>query len=991
MIRLLALLTLLSLPLVAQQDRPVRFFPVEPTNPCSVITPLVNNWVLGHLWQCVGTAGVNNGTWNLVSGGGSWLISVPHDGVTNAQPALQSSINAGAASGGATIQLPCGEILLSGTGSQLLNFPGPGTVNIIGCGMSTNSASGTVLLVASSVASPTDVIHIVPGSAGMTGMVLKDFSIMPQTTGVARYGINIDTTSNYFANALIDHIYIGSLGAQAIASTNPTRTDGFFTSSIRDSYVTNGMLFTGLGDSINILRTSTTGANIGIQVVSFVPGAGNFHIEGNTLENTGGCIKLGDYQASGKILYNFCELGNGSTGSNGAAIDIDGGTNAGSNLLIVGNIVNTLAAASPTLANIRVNNASTTLLSRNTLERNSGASTSIVVTTNAGSTYIDNEYYVPTSDAYPHTYTDAGTGTVVAGTAHSLSTPRICNATGSATAQTCTTSLFYAPSAGDEFIVVTNTTNTGALTLNINGAGAIPVKKWGGSTAVQSGDVCTAHFFKMTLNTNGTSLDVDDVCNPPSASGGGAGVVVCSDATNTNSYVCAGSPAPSSLTNLVIELQVTHQNTGAVTINIATLGVKAAIFQDGTAFTGGEIQASPLAYTLYYDNSSSFRMQRPGHVPGASGCLSNNVSASPNTLDFNVACLYPLAIPFTGLISNTSSGVQTLTASTTVTVANNIQVTAASAITLTSTPNVAASTDGTEIAITNTGATYSIIFQDSGSLAGSGLSLCGANVTLAPKQALLLRYNSTLSLWVKGSCGGSGSGATAGYGISVSGSAVSLNPIDLSYIGWDETWTGTNTANLSLGTRNWLWGFNNNAPTISYVATDANHGQAMSVVGGAAANEDASILGIAAYIPGTATNWSAVDVIKTDSATTHLSGVTFGFNGFCTPSSGNCIGISYVPATSANWILVTCSGFSCSYVSTGVAYATSTWFKLLLSSTSAGTILAQVNSGSVVSEGSNVPTGTYALNAISFNTDSTGAARTFLINKTAYFQTVTRP
>jgi hypothetical protein len=78
--RLLLLVIAIS-PLFAQEDRPVRYFPTDPVNPCSVITPLVNNWILGKLWQCVGTSGINNGTWQLIQGGGSMVY--PGAGVAN--------------------------------------------------------------------------------------------------------------------------------------------------------------------------------------------------------------------------------------------------------------------------------------------------------------------------------------------------------------------------------------------------------------------------------------------------------------------------------------------------------------------------------------------------------------------------------------------------------------------------------------------------------------------------------------------------------------------------------------------------------------------------------------------------------------------------------------------------------------------------------------------------------------------------------------------
>lgn len=65
--KLALLVALLAAPLFAQQDRPTRLFPFDPGGPCSVVTPMVNNWTLGKIWTCVGASGVNNGTWLLVS------------------------------------------------------------------------------------------------------------------------------------------------------------------------------------------------------------------------------------------------------------------------------------------------------------------------------------------------------------------------------------------------------------------------------------------------------------------------------------------------------------------------------------------------------------------------------------------------------------------------------------------------------------------------------------------------------------------------------------------------------------------------------------------------------------------------------------------------------------------------------------------------------------------------------------------------------------
>jgi hypothetical protein len=94
-----------------------------------------------------------------------------------------------------------------------------------------------------------------------------------------------------------------------------------------------------------------------------------------------------------------------------------------------------------------------------------------------------------------------------------------------------------------------------------------------------------------------------------------------------------------------------------VTVNVNSLGAIPVIFQDGTGLTGGEIQGSPLFYTVYYDNVSSFRLQRPGMVPGSTNCLTSNVGVSPNTIDINTSCVPELTA------ANVWSGANSVTGS----------------------------------------------------------------------------------------------------------------------------------------------------------------------------------------------------------------------------------------------------------------------------------------------------------------------------------------
>lgn len=93
----------LGLPLLAQEDRPIRYFPPANTpiigSTCSTITPLVNIWATGNLYQCIGpTKEPNGGQWRLVStGSGTTLPFV--------QPMPFSRLPGTAVTGGVTNQV----------------------------------------------------------------------------------------------------------------------------------------------------------------------------------------------------------------------------------------------------------------------------------------------------------------------------------------------------------------------------------------------------------------------------------------------------------------------------------------------------------------------------------------------------------------------------------------------------------------------------------------------------------------------------------------------------------------------------------------------------------------------------------------------------------------------------------------------------------------------------------------------------------------------
>lgn len=109
-----------------------------------------------------------------------------------------------------------------------------------------------------------------------------------------------------------------------------------------------------------------------------------------------------------------------------------------------------------------------------------------------------------------------------AATSHNVAAPRLCSGSSSASAQTCTTTPSFTPAAGDEIIFIPGScsgTCSASMTLNVNSSGAAGIYKWGGSTAVASGDIVSAKPFKLVYDAAG-NWDVDTIGNAPSSGGG---------------------------------------------------------------------------------------------------------------------------------------------------------------------------------------------------------------------------------------------------------------------------------------------------------------------------------------------------------------------------------------------------------------------------------------------------------------------------------------
>lgn len=172
--------------------------------------------------------------------------------------------------------------------------------------------------------------------------------------------------------------------------------------------------------------------------------------------------------------------------------------------------------------------------------------------------------------------------------------PQQCHDTsGSATAQVCTTTLAFTgagglPVLGDAILYSTTTTNTGDLTIAINGAAAQHVKEWLGAATLSSGDMPAG--VGVLLIYDGTAWETMTIGNPPS---GGIGGTVTSVGMSSLSWITiSGSPVTTSGTFTAAPAtgQTSHQVIG--TCGSATTFTPCSLVQGDLPATSAPL-ASP--------------------------------------------------------------------------------------------------------------------------------------------------------------------------------------------------------------------------------------------------------------------------------------------------------------------------------------------------------------------------------------------------------------
>lgn len=239
------------------------------------------------------------------------------DGVTDDTAAIQAAVNACITSK-ASCYLPAGTYKCGA-------LTATSRLHLYGDGMFQSTINSTVT-------GATDAFTITPPTSGggNTGYHFNDFGITNVTAGNGRYGIRVTLGTNaYFSNSEFERIYIGEFGNQGLYFDNTiNNADGFFTLTVRRSWITNGILGAIVGDSINIQENTITGpttANyIGVNLSSNT-GARQVVIANNNITTIGGAIYLSTVYGA-TIRENQCEYPSTTvaySGSNAGLITIN--------------------------------------------------------------------------------------------------------------------------------------------------------------------------------------------------------------------------------------------------------------------------------------------------------------------------------------------------------------------------------------------------------------------------------------------------------------------------------------------------------------------------------------------------------------------------------------------------------------------------------------------------------------------------------------------
>ena len=173
-------------------------------------------------------------------------------------------------------------------------------------------------------------------------------------------------------------------------------------------------------------------------------------------------------------------------------------------------------------------------------------------------------------------------------------------AVSSSAANTYTASVTPAPveyTTGMLVLIKFNNTNTGAATLNLNGLGAIPIKRLDGSALV-SGDFYSGMVAALVYDGTNFQILNAQIVKPSSVVNNQFSYT--EDGGSANTLTGTLTPSPSGYTaGMAVKIKVANANTGASTVNLNGLGAKSINLSSGAALIGGELIAGMIAELIY--------------------------------------------------------------------------------------------------------------------------------------------------------------------------------------------------------------------------------------------------------------------------------------------------------------------------------------------------------------------------------------------------------
>jgi hypothetical protein len=249
----------------------------------------------------------------------------------------------------------------------------------------------------------------------------------------------------------------------------------------------------------------------------------------------------------------------------------------------------------------------------------------------------------------PMKYT--GSNTTAPATVNDISTLGYCSDAANTNAYACALSpAITSYVSGSVYSIAVTNSNTGSVTFNLNGLGAIPLKRRDG-TALQAGDIAAGRIqscrydgascqTEVSSAGSGSGLTAPAANGPMKYTGSNATAAAnandlsapayCSDAGSTGAYSCTLSPAIAAYSaGSRYWFRANTANSGAATLalnGLAAVTIKKVAGSITTDLAANDIRAGQLVGVIY--DGTNFQMATPlGNTSGGSGSSSPIVLA----------------------------------------------------------------------------------------------------------------------------------------------------------------------------------------------------------------------------------------------------------------------------------------------------------------------------------------------------------------------------